>query len=106
MTKREQQRLRSEITPRSACDLLESVLTDATREAIIDEIDRDDDFAEALSRLRTAMRSHTFPNGARPAALQRFVQALDARTKNEGFHLLESWDYNAHRFAQDITPVL
>src|SRR5215207_11183015 len=106
MTKPDQQRLRAEITPRSTCGLLESVITGSIRDAIIEEIDRDDDFAAALSRLRASMRSHTFPSGAQPVALQRFVQALDARTKNEGFHLLESWDYNAHRFAHDITPVL
>jgi hypothetical protein len=39
-------------------------------------------------------------------SLASAVQSLDHRTKKEGFHVLESWDYRAHCFARDIVPVL
>ena len=60
----------------------------------------------SLDRLRRAMRSHGFSADGSTRSLARVVQALNQRTTAEGFHVLESWDYVAHKFADDISPVL
>ena len=99
-------RQRTEITYGDACDLVEQALDRGVRGAILDTLDTSHDFPHACDRLRTAMRSHTFPTGAEPLRLQRVVQSFDTRARRAGLHVLESWDYVAHRFASEITPVL
>lgn len=78
----------------------------ARRAEVLDALEHSSDFAGACARLRTAMRSHTLPATSGPIALQRVVRSLDDRTRRDGFHVLESWDYRAQRFAADISPVL
>jgi hypothetical protein len=97
---------RSEITYGSACDLIEQALSDGLRPRILDALSTDDSFRESALALRSAMRSHTFPTGAEPLRLQRIVHSFDTRARRAGLHVLESWDYVAHRFAPEITPVL
>ncbi len=94
------------ITYASACDLIEHALSDGMRSRILDTLAAHDEFGEAASALRNAMRSHTFPTGAEPLRLQHIVQSFDTRMRRAGLHVLESWDYVAHRFAPEITPVL
>jgi hypothetical protein len=89
-----------------ACSQLERLLESDARADILAQLSRDADGADALARLRAAMRSHRLPMSRAPASLASVVQSLDTRTKKEGFHVLESWDYRAHRFARDIVPVL
>jgi len=89
-----------------ACSQLESLLENDARAETLEELSREADAGAALARLRTAMRSHRLPMRGAPASLGRVVQSLDNRTRKEGFHVLESWDYRAHRFARDIVPVL
>jgi hypothetical protein len=74
--------------------------------AVLEQLSETDDFRDALRQLRASMRSHRFTSPGVPAALDRMVQSLDGRTRREGFHLLESWDYRAHRFSGDSIPVL
>lgn len=105
MSKRHQHQ-RSEITYGSACELLEHALSDGLRPRILDALCASDDFEESALALRNAMRSHTFPTGADPLRLQRVVQSFDTRARRAGLHVLESWDYVAHRFSDEITPVL
>lgn len=97
-----------EITFAGACDLMESALSDGLRPRLLEALSADGDFSAGVSALRRAMRSHTFPtgNGAGPLRLDRLVQRFDARARRSGLHALESWDYVAHRFASEITPVL
>jgi hypothetical protein len=52
------------------------------------------------------MREHTFPTSGAPIALDRIVRDLDRRTRAEGFHPLQSWDYRAHRFVDEPTAIL
>ena len=104
MSKRQHQR--TEITYASACDLIEHALSDGLRPRILDALTSYDDFRDSASALRSAMRSHTFPTGGEPLRLQRIVQSFDTRARRAGLHVLESWDYVAHRFAPEITPVL
>ena len=58
------------------------------------------------ARLRRAMHAHTFPTAAGPLILRRIVDALDTRTRREGLHVLQGWDYVAHRFPDEIAPIL
>jgi hypothetical protein len=105
MTRRHQHQ-RTEITYASACDLLAHALSDGLRPRILDALTAHDDFDASKLALRAAMRSHTFPTGGEPLRLQRIVQSFDTRARRAGLHVLESWDYVAHRFASEITPVL
>ena len=106
MPSRARQHERTEITFDGACDVLESALSDGTRAAILDAVGANGDFGDACKALRGALRTHTFPTAAQPIALQRIVQSFDGRARRTGLHVLESWDYQAHRFAPEITPVL
>jgi len=91
-----------------ACALLETALTGPTRGDILDCLDGSSrgTATAPVARLRAAMREHTFRTSRGTLALQRVVKALDRSTRGEGFHALQSWDYNAHRFSDDIVPVL
>src|SRR5262249_18507402 len=94
------------VTVGEACSQLESLLDGDARAEIVAQLSRKADAAVALTRLRAAMRSHRLPVSRGPVSIAAAVQSLDSRTKKEGFHVLESWDYRAHRFAPDIVPVL
>jgi hypothetical protein len=97
---------RTEITYASACDLIEHALSDGLRPRILDALTAHEDFPDCASALRGAMRAHTFPTDTEPLRLQRIVHSFDTRARRAGLHVLESWDYVAHRFAPEITPVL
>lgn len=105
MSKRHQ-RDGTEITYSDACELLAHALSNGTRGRILDVFDECETTTRAAERLRTAMRSHTFMTSRGALRLQRIVQSFDTRTRRVGLHVLESWDYVAHRFASEITPVL
>lgn len=57
-----------------------------------------------LKRLRRAMSEHAVTGT--PPGMAKIVRRLDVRTRADGFHCLHSWDHQAHRFTEDITPVL
>src|ERR1043166_4535893 len=100
------QRAPVEITYGSACELLEGALDAGTLGRILDAIEASGDFDTACLALRSAMRSHIFPTDGDPVALHRIVQSFDSRARRAGLHVLESWDYRAQRFADEILPVL
>ncbi len=52
------------------------------------------------------MRTHAFPTARETISLRSVVDSLDARTRKEGLHVLQGWDFVAHRFPDDIAPVL
>ena len=99
-------RERVRVTVREATDVIESMLAASARQQLVDALRSAGGAEASLARLRRAMRSHMFPAHGGKQSLARVVQALDQRTKTEGFHVLESWDYVAHEFAHEITPVL
>lgn len=105
MPKRHQHQ-RTGIAYDHACELLEHALSDGLRPRILDALAEKQDFAESATALRNAMRSHTFPTGGDPLRLHSIVHSFDTRARRVGLHVLESWDYVAHRFADEITPVL
>src|SRR5688572_13615997 len=76
------------------------------RVEILDAAMSTGDLDAALVRLRKAMRSHAFPTASGAVNLRRTVDTLDTRTRREGMHVLQGWDFVAHRFPKDIAPVL
>jgi len=95
-----------QITCSVACDLLERALHGPTRKEILDEALRSGDHGDALRRLRAGMHTHVFKTRSGRLDLGRLVERLDARTREEGFHVLQSWDFTALRFTEENIPVL
>lgn len=89
------------ITVEEGLKLVEELLRGDARKRLLAELVAGADTTGSLDRLRKAMRSHTLSR-----ELRRVVDALDSRTRREGFHVLEGWDFASHRFAKDIAPVL
>jgi hypothetical protein len=94
----------SRITYHDALELVESLLRGDARGRLVDALVDDRDVEGSLDRLRKALRSHLSSSGS--TDLRRVVDTLDARTRREGFHVLQSWDFVEHRFAKDIAPAL
>src|SRR5688500_8752936 len=90
----------------SSSALLGSVLTGPVRREILDHTLTARSFETALKRLRSSMRSHSFKTGSGSIDLQRAVRALDARTRQDGFHVLHEWEQAAGRVSADEIPVL
>ena len=86
-----------------AMDQLEQALRGDARAHALDAIAAE---SSPIGALRKAMRSHTFPAPDGPRSLRRFVDSMDARTRREGMHVLQGWDFVEHRFPKDIAPVL
>ena len=59
-----------------------------------------------FERLKAAMRSHTFQTGTGTLSLQKLVFDYDERSQREGLHVLHAWDFQEHRFSDDVAPVL
>jgi hypothetical protein len=94
------------ITFDAAAGDLEAVLRGSARGEILDALLNDGGADGGLARLRRAMHTHTFSAPAGPVSLRRIVDSLDARTRREGLHVLQGWDYVAHRFPDEIAPIL
>src|SRR5262247_119466 len=94
------------MTLTDAFSVLEHALRGTTRVEMLDAVQASRDSATAIARLRTRMRAHTFPTFGAPIALDRIVRDLDRRTRAEGVHSLQSWDYRAHRFVDEPTAIL
>ena len=94
------------VTFSEAHERLGEALRGSSRGEILDALTSGDGADAALARLRRAMHAHTFPTAAGPLTLRRVVDALDARTRREGLHVLQGWDCVAHRFPDEIAPVL
>ena len=52
------------------------------------------------------MRAHVFRGRFAPLVLDGFVRDFDVRTREEGFHVLHSWNHLEHHFTRENTPVL
>jgi hypothetical protein len=86
--------------------LLEHALRPAMRVEILDAVESTRGHATAMAGLRKRIREHTFPTSGSPIAFERMVRDLDRRTRIDGFHALQSWDYRAHRFVDEPTAIL
>lgn len=85
---------------------LETALEGHVRAEMLDAVMSTGGSDSALARLRKAMRSHAIPAASGGVSLRRAVDTLDTRTRREGMHVLQGWDFVAHRFPSDIAPVL
>jgi hypothetical protein len=83
---------------------MERVLAGDARDRIIDQALASGSFSEALRRLRTSMRTHTFETSSERLRLEGIVRKLDARTQEDGFHVLHEWD--GQRFLDETIPVM
>jgi hypothetical protein len=89
----------------TACSLMQAVLEGSARQALVADLGEAKDFGHALRRLRDRMRTHAWRAGALEVDLARIVSFYDARTRQEGFHVLNDWDGKADRVNEDIIPV-
>lgn len=89
-----------------ACDLVERALEGDTRREILERAMGSGGFVRGLRRLRIAMRSHALETGAGALSLASVVLDLDRRTREDGFHVLQAWDYGAQRFSDENVGVL
>ncbi len=106
MKKSDRARRLAPLTFAEAADLLADVLGGSCRRDAIAAVTEGADQAQALAGLRRAMATHTLPGADGPVSLRRVVDALDARTRREGLHVLHGWDFVAHRRPDDIAAVM
>jgi hypothetical protein len=85
--------LKPDVTFGSACARLETILEGDTRKRIL--------ASQRLKTLRDGFRSNSFP----AVSLQRIVNRLDGRTRDDGFHVLNDWDGKAEKLNDDTIPV-
>jgi hypothetical protein len=95
---------RSSVSYREASELLEGVLESGSRAEILDAALAAGSIGEALRRLRSSLRAHTFERLSDRLRLEGIVRGLDARTQEEGFHVLHEWD--GKRFVDETIPVM
>lgn len=88
-----------------ACALLESALVGGAREALLDAIGARRGGASGVRRLSAALDANLRPAGADSVALADCIREYDARTRDEGFHVLHDWDGKADRFNAQTIPV-
>jgi len=86
-----------------ACGLIAAALE--IRADVVRELTQAADFPTALRRLRKAMQAHMWSGAGRHANLAPIVSAYDARTTDEGFHVLRDWDGRADSVLADTIPV-
>src|ERR1051326_353725 len=88
-----------------ACAVLESTLRGESRAQILNYLCKSRSFSEALTKMRSGMRSHTFRAEIKPVNLVKIVKALDQRTKQDGFTVLIDWDGKKDQWNDEIIPV-
>jgi len=81
-------------------DEIETALAGGFRRDLIASLARVQPFARALGELRRAMQAHVWRGPGASLDLRDWVDALDQRTRAEGFHVLHDWDGKADR----VTP--
>ncbi len=86
------------------CEILQSILASDTRREVIDRLGREK--GDPAAELRRVIRGCRMRTSAGVVAFQPLVEAIDAATTRDGFHVLHTWDPVAHRFRGDPTPAL
>ena len=86
-----------------------SQLTDALagdfRRQVVEQFAAGADFRASLTRLRDAMRAHTFKLGKKRVDFGPVVRALDHQTRADGFHVLHDWNGPAKCVNDDMIVV-
>lgn len=90
----------------AACTLIDGALRGSLRHQIVEDAASAPDFRRALLRLRDGMRAHAWSAGVEALNLAPVIAKLDAKTRQEGFHVLNDWDGLAdHVVNTDTIPV-
>jgi hypothetical protein len=98
-------RLRTPVTFDDACAQIDSALNGSTRRAIVDHALRGKS-GTPFEQLRAAMRTNTFETASEPLVLRRIVDSFDAKSRREGLHVVQGWDFQNLRFTTDNAPSL
>ncbi len=85
-------------------DRLERILGGEARATLLDSLMESAATPDRLRRLRHVMATHAVEG--RKGPLAALVRRLDARTWQDGFRVLHSWDHTKHVFTDDIVPAL
>jgi hypothetical protein len=93
------------MTFRDGCDALAVLLQGPARREVVAEFASAPDMRAAMTRLAASMRAHQWRVPGQRVTLAPFVQALDRRTRAEGFHVLHDWDGVADKVNEDIIPL-
>lgn len=85
---------------------MEVILSGHLRRAFVDTLVHSSmTMGEALSRLRLAMRTHTWTGDGLRVVMVKAVQSCDLETREEGFHALHDWDGIADHVNPETIPV-
>jgi len=87
------------------CGLLTSVLDGPTRSELVDTFADAPTLGRSLLRLRESMRANAFDLAGRRFGFAQEINAFDAVTREEGFHVLHDWDGKADRVNPNTIPV-
>jgi hypothetical protein len=87
-----------------ACARLSEILAGETRHEMLDVIGRAR--GGPAPALRSAIRRHRFGTASADVVLCDIVERFEGPARQEGFHILRTWDPQRHRFLTDITPAL
>ena len=85
-------------------DHLRRLLEGDARQTLLDALLRSAETHDRLARLKRVMSTHAVDGDQSP--LPRLIRRLDARTREDGFRVLHSWDHKSHTFTPDLVPVL
>lgn len=88
------------------CSVLESILEGGARSQILDRVLREDNLEVGFKRLRSSMQTHVFRASTDVFALSAMIEELDSRTREDGFHVLQAWDFGTHQFSEENVPTL
>lgn len=83
---------------------LERLLQGDSRRVLLDSLMESAATHDRLKRLRHVMSTHAVDG--RKGPLPGLIRRLDARTWQDGFRVLHSWDHTRHVFTADTVPVL
>src|SRR5262245_41297970 len=86
-----------------ACRRIDTAL--ALRRGVVQDLSRATDFGGALLRLRKRMQINAWEAGGNAVNLAPIVLPFDARTTEEGFHVLRDWDGRADAVLADTIPI-
>ena len=106
MSASEHPRLSTDVTSDDFCLVLESILEGSARRQILDRVLRGEDFEVGVKRLRSSMQTHVFRASSDVFSLAGMIEELDKRTCEDGFHVLQAWDFGTHRFSEENVPTL
>ncbi len=89
----------------SACTQLETALAGDERRRVLGDLAEGLTPSRALARVRAALRTNFRGAGGPYTALDGLVARLDARTRQDGFHVLHDWNGAADRVNPETIAV-